>query len=140
VHFDALVLLEPPVLDLRAAVAEGLRPFRRDDDAPSPQARWDAFLLTDGPFTHVDAAALVGGTDDDTLHAVCPVARLPEGYNVAAVVTPLGEWHDLEDTGWRLLDGHSPRNQDALARWRAHVADVLARYPYALGVHVHCHS
>jgi len=68
------------------------------------------------------------------------MSRLPPDYRVSAAITPDGTWHDIEDFGWRLVDGDSPQNQAALARWQAHFRDIVERHPHAIGVEVHCHG
>src|SRR5688572_12233699 len=114
-HYDVLVILGPPIPNLREKVAERMRPFKIDEDEPKPRAwsRWDYYVLPDdGPFADAEALGLVSGFDVPS--RVCRMSHLPADYAASAAITPDGAWQDLEDFGWRLVDGDSPHNKEAL--------------------------
>jgi hypothetical protein len=137
-HYDVLVILDPPVPNLREKVAERMQPFKVDWDDPKPW-RWDWYSLPDdGPFADGEVLGLVSGFDVPS--RVCRMSHLPVDYGVSATITPDGSWHDLEDFGWRLVDGDSPQNKEAFAKWQAHFREIVAQHQHAIGVEVHCHG
>jgi hypothetical protein len=140
-HYDVLVILDLPVTHLREKVAEQMRPFRLDwDHAESvSRSRWDWYSLPpDGPFSDPGVRGLI--SDLALLSRVCRMAQLPLDYSVSAAITPDGTWHDLEDFGWRLIDGDSPQNKETLTKWQSHFRDIVVRHQGAVGVEVHCHG
>jgi len=115
-----------------------MQPFKVDWDDPKPW-RWDRYdLLGDGPFADDEVNRLVSGFDVPS--RVCRISHLPPDYEVSAAVTPDGRWHDLVDFGWRLVDGNSPQNREALIQWQAHFREIVAQHPDAIGVEVDCHG
>jgi hypothetical protein len=138
-HFDLLVVLNEPVHDLRATIRVMMLPFHIENDA-AIRRRWDWFTIGDGPFTDATTSRQFGDIDEPVKSCIARMDRLPAGYSAAALLTPDGVWHDIEDFGWRLLDEDSPSNQQAAARWRTRFAELVARHRHALGVAVHCHG
>src|SRR5262245_55546677 len=51
---------------------------------------------------------------------VCVKSRVPPDLVPGALVTADGDWHDLSDFGWRMVDEPSAANEDSFARWGAH--------------------
>jgi hypothetical protein len=117
-HYNVLIILNPPLPNLRERVDEVMRPFKLDwdDEVSCRTARWDwCSLPADGPFRDPDAGGSANGFEP--LNRVCRLSHLPPDYLVSAAITPDGTWHDLADFGYRLIDEDSPRNEEALARW-----------------------
>ena len=134
--FDVLVILNPPVANLRDKVREQMRPFDHNDwdyedsgrRARWGRPRWDWYRLNDdGPFADAEAHNLVSGFDAPS--RVCRMSHLPEDYWVVAAITPDGAWHDLDDSG-RVIDDHSPQT----------FRDIVVQHQDAIGVEVHCHG
>jgi hypothetical protein len=140
-HYDVLVIFNPPVSNLREAVAERMQPFKIEEDEPKPRAlsRWDWYSLpADGPFTDPEVQRSASGFDVPS--RVCRMSHLPPDYGVSAVITPEGIWHDLEGCGWRLVDEDSLRNKEALGKWEDRFREIVAQHQEAIGVEVHCHG
>jgi hypothetical protein len=138
-HFDLLVVLNGPVSDLRATIKAVMLPFYVENDA-AIRRRWDWFTIGDGPFTDETTSAQFAGIDEPMKSCISRVDRLPGDYSAAALLTPDGIWHDIEDFGWRLIDENSPNNERAAAEWRTHFTEIIGRHRDAIGVEVHCHG
>jgi hypothetical protein len=137
-HYDVLLILDLPIADLREKVAERMQPFKVDWDDAKPW-RWDWYSLPDdGPFTDSEVIGIGGAFDVPS--RICRMSWLPADYGVAAAITPDGTWHDLEDFGWRLVDGESPQNKEALARWHSRFREIVAQHQDCIGIVVHCHG
>lgn len=140
-----LVLLEPDVDDLDAALRRALEPRRLNDDSPeSIQAyHWDYWFLPeeDQPPLSSIVARRFPSCSPDLVRYAAYVADLPDGYgyHATAILTPDGQWHDLEDFGWKLLAEPSPSNARALTAWASHATELLRTHTDHIGVLVWVH-
>lgn len=116
-HYTLLVILNRPPTDLRSHMNTVLAPFRFESEQ-QVRPRWDWFAIGDGPFSDGPTAGLFSDLDEDEKTCVCRIGHLPTDYSAAALLTPDGAWHDIEDFGWRLLDGESEKNGGLTRRGR----------------------
>lgn len=138
-HYTLLVILTRPPMDLRSHVTALLAPFQLENKE-GVRPCWDWFTIGDGPFSDAPAALSFPDLDESERTCVCRVGQLPADYSAAALLTPDGAWHDIEDFGWRMLDGESERNRRADEAWSWFFKETIARYPDAIGLEVHCHG
>jgi hypothetical protein len=138
-HYNVLIILRRPPEDLRSHVKAVLAPFYVEND-DRIRSRWDGFTINDGPFTDAVAISSFGHLAESEKTCVCRIAHIPPEYSAAAVLTPEGVWHDIEDFGWRLIDQDSKRNMRATEAWDRHFREAIAGYPDSFGVEVHCHG
>lgn len=119
-----------------------LTPYRLDEDAPSPQARFDYLV---GPLEDSFADAdtenrLPESIRRDYAGNICEMGRLPVKVNAGALVTPDGAWHDLSDFGWRMSREPGPANQQAFSRWEAKLRELLQAHSHGWVVAVWAHG
>ena len=71
---------------------------------------------------------------------ICEHANLRPDIVPAALVTPDGEWHDLSDFGWRMLNEPSDENRAAFERWEKRYRELIAAHQDCWVVEVWAHS
>ncbi len=121
-----LVLLPPGTLSVKDEVRRRLEPFRlnEDDEASIRSRHWD--------YWHAGPSFPEG---DPVL-----VEDLPPDYCSSGVLTPDNVWHDLQDHGWRLIDGQPPNNILAQKRWHLRFLHLLCLHPAHLCFEALVHS
>ena len=138
-HYDVLVLLSQACPDLHGTIRQRLLPFKADEDGVV-HWRWDWYKIGGGPFSDPAVTALFSELDESVKTCICRVGLLPADYSVAALLTPDGAWHDIEDFGWRVIDEGSEKNAIAHDLWRKHFRQTVAKFHGAIGVEVRCHG
>jgi hypothetical protein len=71
---------------------------------------------------------------------ICERANLPPDIVPSALVTPDGEWYDVEDFGWRMMNEPSDENRVALAKWENRYRELVAAHQDCWVVEVWAHS
>ncbi len=71
---------------------------------------------------------------------ICERKNLPPDIVPAALVTPDGEWHDLSDFGWRMLNEPSNGNREAHAQWENRYRELIVAHQDCWVVEVWAHS
>lgn len=136
-----LVLLDPSVPDLDAALKARLEPHRLDEDAESwPEYYWDYWLFTSDPFGDTKPTNSDIDIDAKCVDNARVVGNLDDEYIPSAVITPDGQWNDLSEHGWRLIDDPCESNSNALREWELRFASLRANHSRCIGVEVlyHC--
>ncbi|MBS0657450.1 MAG: hypothetical protein JSR82_04290 [Verrucomicrobia bacterium] len=120
-----LVLLPVESGDLEAALGAALEPHRLNEEDPASirAPHWDYWVYLDDPPRFRTA-----------------VECLADLERVAGVLTPDGRWHDLQEHGWRMLDGDSRANRAAWDRWQAAARALLDRWGKCPAIEVIVHS
>ena len=136
-----LVLLDPNVPDLDAALETNLEPHCLDEDAESfPKHYWDYWHLTSDPFGASEPANSEIRIDTKCAGNARVASNLDSEYLPSAIITPDGQWNDLSDHGWRLVDEPCESNSIALRKWELRFANLCVEYSNMIGVEVlyHC--
>ena len=68
------------------------------------------------------------------------VRNLPDEYGTSAIITESEGWIDLQDFGWRMIDEPCQANDEAAARRRIRMREILSAHPDMICVQVitHC--
>ena len=136
-----LVMLNPDESDFDAALEATLEPHRLDEDAEvSPSYYWDYWHLTSDPFGELQPARQETTIDGRCARNSRIVGELHDEYLPSAVITPDGEWNDLSEHGWRLIDDPCESNANALHEWEVRFSKLRAKHFNMVGVEVlyHC--
>jgi len=72
--------------------------------------------------------------------SICERSNLPADLVPGALVTPDGEWHELGDCGWKLVDEPSGKNDSALASWKKRYRELIAAHQNCWVLEVWAHS
>jgi hypothetical protein len=140
-HAITFVLLRPPIVDLRAAIDELLRPYRLNEDHYEVSWRYDYWTVGGGNITDAHTATAIGLTrDEDYGPNVCFVSRIGDRCIPVNIITPDGVWHGLADFGWKFRERDVPTGRAVYSRWCAHVAAVLAASHDCVAVEIDTHS
>lgn len=100
----------------------------------------DYWCVGGGNIKDEQSATQLGvATNPDLAANVCFVSRLPTDYLPGAIVTPDGEWNDLSDYGWRMIQGDSQHNAFAHERWKLEVRTILAAHADCIAVEFDTH-
>ena len=75
----------------------------------------------------------------DNAGYVSRVDRLRDDVSASAVVTPDGEWHDIHDFGYRMMND-TDANADAQERWNKHFRRLLEEHPNCWAIERWAHS
>lgn len=139
----ASVLLPPATRHIEAVCREVLEPHRLDeDDIESIRSHhWDYWYLPSGsPLGDRELAERFPEESPKILENAAHLRNLPDDYETSAVIsTDLG-WVDLQDEGWRMMDGNSRNNRQAIERWESRVKELFAERPDHICVRVVLHG
>lgn len=137
-----LVPYDVPPAAISAFKQRLLEKHRFHPDQPGSRGRYDYLIgalqqsfddpVAEGQLPHNLRRAYAGN--------ICERANLPPGMVPAALVTPDGEWHDLSDSGWRMMNQPSDENHAALARWEKRYRQLVAEHQDCWVVEVWAHS
>ncbi|MBI1348514.1 hypothetical protein GC163_19745 [bacterium] len=140
-HTRTVVLLPHDTPDLWDAGSALLRPHRLVEDDVDRPWRLDYWTAGGESIADEESAAAFGvGGDEELARNVCFVSRLRPNFMPGALVTPDGRWYDLIDHGWRFIDGDTPANRVAEARWNAQVRELFMAHASCVAVEFDTHS
>jgi hypothetical protein len=126
---------------LLTEAGELMERHRMDQNRSAGGGRFDYLVGAAGCFDDPIAEGRLPARVRRTLRRqVCEVERLPPNLVPGALVTPDGNWHDMADDGWRMVDEPSTSNQDAFTRWRARYRKLVADNPHCWVVEFWAHS
>lgn len=137
-----LISYDVPPEEIDERVSQRLEPHRFDPDQERRAGRFDylvgAFDATfDDPAT---LATLPAELHESFAGRICRQENLPRDRIPAALLTPDGQWHDLEDFGWRLMQEPSKDNSIAYANWSSHYHKLIDLNPSCWVISVWAHS
>lgn len=123
------------------AANELMERHQMDENRSACSGRFDYLVGADGCFDDpIAEGRLPGKMRRSVRRLVSEVERLPTDLVPGALVTPDGNWYDLADYGWRMVDEPSASNEEARTRWRARYRELVAENPFCWVVEFSAHS
>lgn len=104
------------------------------------QWRWDRWAISDDSLS-LESFVLEHGQrfGEDFARNMRFVRDLPDDYGCGSIVTPDGDWHDLEDFGWAFLQSDEA-NHEPIRLWGEFCKETRVRYADHLVVELDVHS
>jgi hypothetical protein len=113
---------------------------RQAEDARS-RGRFDYLVGPDGCFRdHVAEGRFPKKIQRSVVGKICEIERLPSNLVPGALVTPDGNWYDLSDHGWQLLNEGSEANQNARSSWANRYHELIRAHPHCWVLEFCAHS
>ena len=125
-HLYVLVPTSTTLHGVEDAMQALLAPHRlKHDDTIQPNWRFDYLCRFDATLNCPETdAELPREMYHDYAGYISRVDRLREDVSVGAVVTPDGEWHDIGDFGYRIIN--TPKsNAAATEKWDRHFRELM---------------
>jgi len=137
-----LVPYDVPVAEIGEFERLLLEKHRIAPDDPGSRGRYDYLV---GPLKKSFSDPVAEGRLPSTVRRsysgnVCECENLRADLIPGALVTPDGEWHDLGDFGWKMINEPSVENRSAYAHWVEQYRELIAAHTDCWVVEVWAHS
>jgi hypothetical protein len=128
------------LLGIQDAMEALLAPHRlKNEDTIQPNWRFDYLCLFDATLNCAETDAQLPIEMHDYVGYISRVDRLRADVSAGAVVTPDGDWHDIHDFGYRMMND-VVSNDGAQQKWDTCYRNLLQRNPHCWVVETWAHS
>ncbi len=137
------VILDLQSENIYASLEKALEPHRLDwdNDTSIENHHWDYWYFPDNKgFNDTELKNSYKKEDSEILTNACFIKNLPPNFTTSGIITLAGNWIDLQDFGWRMVDEPSTANTEALKQWSLKCNEILATNQNAICVQVLLHS
>jgi len=122
------IILDEDTKEILSGLKKALAPHWLDPDSIESMKNhhWDYWYFPDGfPVEKNELRIDFPNEDAEVLANTCYINTLPDNYTTSGIIDTNGNWNDLQDHGWKLVNGSGLANQRAMKKWKIKMKQIL---------------
>ena len=122
------IIIHKDVSGLKTELVNALEPHRLNENDLDlvKNHHWDYWYFPESPnLIDAEIKKRFSEIEGDILNNTSYIKNLPLNYITSGIIDLSGQWIDIQDFGWKMMNEPGPENEEALQRWKDKQKKIL---------------